>query len=344
MRLLLRVFFLGLGVAIVGVLAFQLDPQEILKQVSRLGWLLPLIFIPYPVLLIFDTLGWSYAFPPGFLNGRIRLADLYLVRLAGEAINNTTPTAYLGGEPVKAFLLQRFRISAGDGLASVVIAKTTLIASQILFILTGAVLLVLRNSDTGLLLWGLILALPLALLFILTLVLWQKKGLFGPPVRLAKHFGLRFTSLAEWEARLDKADTQIRLFYQDHRPEFFKSAACHLLGWLLGITEVSLILTLMGIDFTWTDAFIIESLGQFAKGLGCFTPIPSSIGIQEGGAVLIFKILHLDPTAGLTFMLLKRVRELLFTAVGLCLVSHLSLRPERELAALGMKPSNPGNP
>ena len=61
-------------------------------------------------------------------------------RTAGEVVNMTTPTAYVGGEPLKAFLLKRHQIPMVDGLASVVIAKTIMTLAQVLFILVGIAL------------------------------------------------------------------------------------------------------------------------------------------------------------------------------------------------------------
>jgi len=53
--------------------------------------------------------------------------------------------------------------------------------------------------------------------------------------------------------------------------------------------------------------------------------MPGSLGVQEGGGVYIFHILKLDMSAGLTLMLLKRVRELVFAALGLSLASWLGV-------------------
>src|SRR5262249_57961494 len=53
---------------------------------------------------------------------------------AGEAVN--APTASLGGEPVKAFLL-RPEIPAWDALVSVIADKTTVVASQVILLAVG---------------------------------------------------------------------------------------------------------------------------------------------------------------------------------------------------------------
>src|SRR4029077_8907878 len=70
--------------------------------------------------------------------------------MAGEAINSLTPTAAVGGEPLKAHLLRAWGVPASDSLASIVIAKTALTVSQSLFIVLGVAALRLRSERRGL--------------------------------------------------------------------------------------------------------------------------------------------------------------------------------------------------
>ena len=62
------------------------------------------------------------------------------IRTAGEVVNMTTPTAYVGGEPLKAYLLTKHHVPMVEGLASVVIAKTTKTIAEVVFILMGIAL------------------------------------------------------------------------------------------------------------------------------------------------------------------------------------------------------------
>src|SRR4029453_18334975 len=82
--------------------------------------------------------GWRAAFP----RRRPRFRLLFPVRLAGEAVNETTPTGTMGGEALKAYLLARLGagVPVEESLVSVVVAKTALVASLGAFI-AGACLL-----------------------------------------------------------------------------------------------------------------------------------------------------------------------------------------------------------
>jgi uncharacterized protein (TIRG00374 family) len=324
-KYVLRALFLIVGLSIIAWLVAQAGMQNVWQQAQKLGWLFPLIMVPFVGVFFFDTLGWAQAFPPGSLHKRVGTGLLFCIRMAGESINNITPTAYLGGEPVKALILKRFGIPTAEGLASVVIAKTTLALSQILFMFIGAVVLVIRLRDTGVVLACLLGAVPLAGLFIYFILAWQQHGLFKPLLKVARRFGIGVQRLETLESRFEKVDEGIRAFYREHPGRFAKSFLFDCLGWCVGVFEVAVILKLIGFECSWMDVFIIESLAQLAKGIGSLLPLPGSLGVQEGGGVYIFHILKLDMSAGLTLMLLKRVRELVFAALGLSLASWLGV-------------------
>src|ERR687895_531931 len=71
---------------------------------------------------------------------RLSFGRLFAIRTAGEVVNMTTPTAYVGGEALKAYLLKRHGVPIVDAMASVVTAKTTMTLAEVVFILMGIVL------------------------------------------------------------------------------------------------------------------------------------------------------------------------------------------------------------
>ena len=74
----------------------------------------------------------------GPTGARVPFWRLLTIRTAGEVVNMTTPTAYMGGEPLKAYLLKKYNVPIAEGAASVVIAKTTLTIAEVFYILTGS--------------------------------------------------------------------------------------------------------------------------------------------------------------------------------------------------------------
>ena len=99
-----------------------------------------------------------------------------------------------------------------------------------------------------------------------------------------------------------------------------------LLGWVAGTGEVWLVLWLVGSRVSWSDALVLESLGQAIRGAAF--AVPGSLGVQEAGYLLLAPLASLRPDVALALSLAKRARELLLAAPGLvCLyVSEQALR------------------
>ncbi len=307
------------GVGLLGVLVYETGPLRLLSHLTALGWYAPLIFLPYAISTAFDTAGWRLTFahrPPA-------LGLLYLIRLAGEAVNNVTPTAYLGGEPVKAYVLHRYGVPLAEGTTSVILAKTALTVSQMAFVVLGAALYFTQRGEARTGLPTLLAMAAAGAMIAALLVIWQRRGLVESVARLARRILPRARSVARLERRATEVDAQLRGFYAAHPGAAVASVLFHLGGWVVGAAEVSMIMLLIGHPVAWSEAIMIEALAQPVRLLGIV--VPATIGVQEAGGMLIFRMLGLAPELGLALMLLKRVREIGFSLLGLTLLS--TLRP-----------------
>src|SRR5207244_4277949 len=128
-----RPLLLLAGAAVVLWLVWDLGATSVWEAFHTLGWRLAvLVLAPFSLAVVLDSLGW-----------RILLAGpgapfLVLVgaRLAGEAVTLATPTASVGGEPLKAYLV-REHVPLDEGLASIIVDKTTVVMGQALFLAVG---------------------------------------------------------------------------------------------------------------------------------------------------------------------------------------------------------------
>ena len=103
-----------------------------------------------------------------------------------------------------------------------------------------------------------------------------------------------------------------------------------LVGWIVGTAEVWLICHFMGFPVSWVDALLLESLGQAIRGAAFF--VPGSLGVQEGGYLLLAPLVGLPADAALALSLAKRTRELLLGVPGLVYL-HFSERGWRRQRA-----------
>ena len=323
---MLRTLLLLLGSATLAGLIWHIGPSRILEAVAGLGaGAVLLILLPSILMYLLDAWGWRFTL--GRHAAGVGFGRLLAIRTAGEVVNMTTPTAYMGGEPLKAYMLQRYGVPLVEGLASVVTAKTTMTLAQIAFILLGIAIAVVAPPPSFHL-PGLAAALSVVLLLIGTLlfVAVQRHGLFTGLLALLRRCRLRIPALEAREEKLRDLDRSIQDFYRRDRRAFLWSCGAFFLGWLAEALEVYAILFFLGPPPTALAAISICAFAVLIKG-GTFI-IPASIGAQEGGNLLLVMAYGYSEVAGITFALLRRVRELVWIAVGLlCLLALRSAAP-----------------
>ncbi len=317
---MLKLIFLVFGVGAIAGLVWHIGPSSIFNTVSQLGpTALGVILLPMVLVYGLEALGWRLTM--GRYAQHVGFPQLFAIRMAGEAVNVTTPTAYVGGEPLKAYLLKQYRIPFIDGLASVVTAKTTMTIAQILFILLGISLSfwILGPSDhyvvaalagVGLLAFG-----------VTVFLIFQKYGLGMGCLRLLQVCRIRWKFLEDRQAVLEELDSTIRKFYTHHRQTFYISIMTFFLAWMLEALEVYAVLYYLDAPVDILSSISIAALTVFIKGTTFF--IPGSVGAQEAGYVLLLVAYGYPDVTGIAFALIRRVREILWIGVGLVCLTML---------------------
>ena len=320
-----RWVLLALGVAFTGYLIALIGPAILLAQIQTLSWrLLVVLVFPFSLVTLLDTLGWRFA----FRRDLAPFLTLVSVRLAGEAFNITTPTASVGGEPVKAYLL-RPRVPLEEGLASVIVGKTSIVLAQGCFLAVGLGLAWLLFPLPSAFLHGITGLLVVEALALGGFVLVQLRGIFGGGLKLLKGVGITWGGpRAEKLHQLDRA---LAIFYREHRRRLAFSILFHFLGWLLGSLEVYLILHFLGIPVSLATALVIDAFASAIK-FAAFL-IPGGLGAQEGGNMAVFVAFGLGAGLGLSFALIRRLRELTWVTAGLILLAFLRASAMPELSA-----------
>ncbi|MBI3251878.1 MAG: flippase-like domain-containing protein [Candidatus Omnitrophica bacterium] len=323
---ILKIFLLATGFVILWATVRAVGWESILSHLNAVGFkFLPVLLI-YAFIFAFDTLGWRYAFPKN-LPTRVPFGDLCRIRLIGETLNHLIPwAASLGGEPIKAELLRRRHgIRLSEGFASILIVHTTFWLSLNLFVIGGVAVTfktlpltpVLRNSVVAFLI---VLGIG-ALLLVAGLHL----GIFKRVHAIGKTFRWWGDESEEKKTRFLELDDQIKKFYTANFRSFFLSAFFNFLGWFAGIFEVYFLSKILGWNISWEQAWLFEALIQVLRITTFF--IPSSIGAQEAGIVLIFLQFGFEKSLGLTFAVLRRIREMVWLGIGLVLSLALEERP-----------------
>jgi uncharacterized protein (TIRG00374 family) len=241
--------------------------------------------------------------------------------MAGEVVNTTTPTAYVGGEPLKAYMLRQHGVPIVEGLASVVIAKTTMTIAEIGFIVLGLALafwILGHQGSSGQMVAAGLLSAGLLAFGITAFVLVQRRGLFMWILTALRWLNLRIGFLEAREEQFKSLDQTILHFYRDHRKSFYASTGLFFVGWMTEALEVFVIIWYLGGPASLSSAIAIGALSVFIKGSTFF--IPGSLGTQDAGNLLLLTAFGYSDVTGITFALLRRFRELIWIGFGvLCL-------------------------
>lgn len=329
-----RYLLLALGFLTLLLLVWHIGPDKIYEAAAQVGpGALLVLLIPSLLMYVFEAYGWKLTL--GSAADGIPFWKIFAIRTAGEVVNMTTP-AYVGGEPLKAYLLQRHQIPMVEGLASVVIAKTIMTLAQVLFILVGIALafwmLGAEGSSSQIAAAGL-LTVALLSFGVAAFIFVQKRGLFMWTLRTLRGLGLHVAFLESREEKLRSLDEIILNFYTQHRSAFYAATALYLLGWLAEALEVYVIILYLGGPASLLSAIPIGALSVFIKG-GTFF-IPGSLGAQDGGNLLLLKAFGYSDVTGITFALLRRFRELVWIGIGLVCLAAMGRGQKRDTPKLG---------
>jgi uncharacterized protein (TIRG00374 family) len=319
-----RVLLLALGLAFLVVIVWQAGPRAVAGRLAALGWAAPLVLLPSVAVMLVDTLAWRYAFASGV---HVRFRDLVRARMAGEAINSLTPTAYVGGEPIKAYMLAP-AVPVREGLSSVIVGKTLMTVGQLALVALGVVVALGRFEG------GHLLLACAGVLVLVGLGLWwvmgrQQRGLLGWLVGLAARVGIRPRAITERAGDIADLDARIARFYSQDRSRLHVSVALYFLGWVLGTAETWLVLRLMALPVDLPTAFALEALSGLIKGVTFI--FPGSLGGQEAGNAALFAGFGYPLAAAVGYSVVRRVRELLWAGLGLVFLARAG-HPERRAA------------
>jgi putative membrane protein len=313
-----RVFLIS-GVILFVFLLHELGVRTVVMNLRLVGWGIAPIVLQEILAYTANTFGWRAAFSSP--RPQIPFARLLAARIAGDAVNYLTPTATLGGEFV------RTRYLNGDAgstslVASVAVAKLSQTIGQITFVVVGLVFVLDDTPLPAAVRRGLLAGLAGLIALTVVLIVGQRRGMFAPMLRFAHRLGLpeRAPALAR---RLQRLDEEIARFHGDANGALLLSSASFCIGWALGVLEIYLILWFLGVPVSVHRALTIEVLSVAIDGILFF--VPAKVGTQEGGKVLIFTILGLDPGKGLALGIVRRIRELTWALIGMLILSRRQL-------------------
>ena len=315
----LNLVLLGIATIVLFLMLRRIDWPGLMHAFLRGGRYWPLLIIPYGITSYLWAVSWSYLLISKV--DRPSLRRLYFLRLAGESLNQLTPTASLGGEPFKALRLHAGGVAWQEATASLVIHKAMMVISLVLYIsICLALLPVTLPGIPRPLAWFSCLGTLLLAISGVLFVVVQRRSPCISFLRLLRRIGICSAMLTAKEEQLASLDASLTSFYREHAGAGLMSLLFFLLGWLTHAAEVCLIFWLLGHPVSLGLALCLDALSQLVAGLGFM--IPASLGVQDGGNILLSLGFNLGATLGAGFSILRRFREAFWLLLGLLVAAR----------------------
>jgi hypothetical protein len=318
---MVRLAFFFAGLALLIYLVFQIGPQNIFSTILSLKWNLLWVTLIYTTSEMIRAVALRKSLPEGESQPYLRML---CVRLSGEAVRSLTFTGPLVGEPLKAWLLRRTGLpaigavaaviteylvytfaSAGIGLAglyyilsNIQLGKDIAVAAQIIAYVMAAFLAVSA----------------IAIIFRIYLI-----GRVIDRMRRLPVVGKR----VPWDRTgVRRMEDLLFEVFREHPQQFAIIFALDCAVHALLICELYWIVTSSRIPLGMFQAFLIEASTKF-MALGFFF-VPMQVGVAEKTYSVVFGILGLPLASAVAMSLVRRLRTIIVSAVGLIALERMT--------------------
>jgi glycosyltransferase 2 family protein len=302
-----------LGLALLAFILYRVGFQTVLNTISHVGF--GFIIIAFlngsrhflRALCLYLAVGEPKIF---------RYADALVTRLGGEAVGILTFTGAMASETTKTALLKT-KMPLAKSLTTIVVDNLVYGASVCFFILSGVLVMFLTfGSGDG--------SLKAVLITVAFLMFTGASGFalmafyrFKPMTFLLKrlsHSKYFPHFISKRKEHIFNLETEVLNFYLNHRLKFISLFAINFTAHALSVLEVYTALYLLGFKAFVSTSYIIESLTKTINFT--FSFVPGNLGVNEGGAAVIFLTLGYASATGVALALVRRGATLVWTAIG----------------------------
>ena len=316
-----RVGFLLLGLAVLVLLLRQIGLSTLLAYGRRLGWTFLALIVLYGGVHFLRTLSWRACLREE--GKRLPLGSALSLWVAGESV------AYLSF----GWSGEAFRAAATREVVPVERCLSALLVSRIFYIYASLILttvsfflslflLPLAGAARGVVA-ATALLMGAAVLFPLSGGARAIRLLRPVEAALARR---KSSPLLQRLQRLVRAlEDDLAAVFSQQKSTLVQLLGLNLLATLAGVLEVFLVLRALSVPTGPAAALLIEGM---SKVLSIFTYwVPGTVGVREGGVVLIFRLFQMSAALAVTLVLVRRARALAWAGIGSLLVFLHGLRP-----------------
>ncbi len=277
-------------------------------------------FIVSSAIDIFLALRWKLIVSQ--LGYKISFINMYVYRLMGYAVSYITPSAHVGGEPVRAMMLKRHNVKTTEAISSVLLDKSVELTADLFFGTLGMFMLLISFNVPKLSYLFMFIALFLTI-YLVTRFFMRLTRNERTFVKLMKKLKFdRFRITKSIIQKMDEIEKSMCSFMSKSLKGFYTAVSISIILWGFMYLEYYFALKLVGITPTLMQIFLVGVL----IALSYMIPVPAALGVLEAGQVSAFALLGLKPDSAIAFSLIIRGRDLLRTVFGLIFLSHSGIK------------------
>lgn len=314
--------FFAFGLVVLAVMVTQLSFAEVWQGLRHAGYWFFAVVILWAFLYLFNASAW-WLIIRSQDNGRkpVGFWWVYKLTISGFALNYATPGGLMGGEPYRIMELAPV-VGTERASSSVILYAMTHIFSHLWFWLVSIFLFLLTQRVSVFMAVMLTLTGAFCLLGIWFFATGYKKGFASRLLQVPRHLPLvkrwAVPFVERHKQQLDTIDRQIAALHKQN-PKTFYSAVCLELGCrLCSAMEILFILLVLMPSVNYIQCILILAFTSLFANMLFFMPL--QLGGREGGFLMSTTGLGLTASAGIFVALIVRLRELVWTGIGLLLI------------------------
>ncbi|MEK7254135.1 MAG: flippase-like domain-containing protein [Bacteroidota bacterium] len=309
---IIKRILLAAGVGVFIYLCWQLGWQNLVDSLQKVGWWwLGLVGLAL-VLQMCHVMAWRQILV--CLGHRPNPFVLLQLKFVADAVNMVAPSANLGGDMARAYLVKG-EASLSAGISSVMVDKTLDNFNRMFFNIAGLVLTGFFIPIPDAWVWGCVALFTIVFAFNVSLVVIQVKGFSNSVKKLARYLPPLRRKLEEQESKLHTLADDLRTVYLKSHGHLAAASIWHLAGRVLGLVEIWFVLRLLHTPVDFISSYYIAAVANIING--AFFLVPGQWGVAEGAQVLLLQSLGYTAAAGMSLAVIRRIRRLFLMGVGL---------------------------
>lgn len=315
--------FLVIGLVILGFMVHKIGIDIIWTNIKLTKWWFLAIVGTWGLVYLVNTFSFHTIIQDGSEEARtVSFIKTFRLVISGYAINQITPLGLLGGEPYRIMKL-RENLGVQKATSSVLLYMMMHIVSHFIFwmISIPLLLLIVPNISSTIRIILVIVAIASLLLLywsftvyskgfiVKALTIASKLPFIGKRVKIYYH---------QHSEKIEQMDFLIADLYKNRKKDFIKSLSIELLSRYVQCIEIIFMMYAIGFPVSFSESVLIESVQSLVGNLFFFMPM--QLGAREGGFVIVFGLLSLAAAHGVYVSLCMRIRELVWSIIGLGLI------------------------